>query len=567
MPPGPGNQGQNNSTAQQMLTMLGRQYGTLQQIAGQFANFFATWQAATREHQQAMDDLIDGVHRQGRGGQSSTLSGGGDGLPAVTPQTNTADPAKTILDSVQQIARTTPVLGNALGMIIGAFRQAASAAQQMFAVNLSTRRGMADPDARDDASDRFKYLYDRNDTPGGTRVSTQAVKGDSAMTGLASVGQSLAGIATAASTAIAGLQALAGASAATVSALAPGTVMAFNLAMRDLTATFGVALQPVVQTATTFARMIGSTLLPIMDQLRPVFQELGQVFLNVGQVVLRTFARLADAMMPVVNAFAGVIDALEPVLQVFVQIAEIAMAALMPMFAAVAGLFKLLEAPLRLVGELFQMLSPALESFIVITRGISAAVLEVFNSLADALGLDSLRGGMQEFRGAIEQISRASILAAGTILKMFGFDGAVDAMMKALEPSKRDNTGLAAPQNATVGDLGGYLQTITRAALLAGGGAAKGPEDEQRAWRESVKGDLQKLASFSIDDLAAKVGSAVAQAMIDVANSTASKAVASVDIFGAAAEYAKSLWESNQLDAKIRERGNIPGAGMMPGSL
>ena len=563
MPPGPGPQ--NNSTAQQMLTMLGRQYGAIQQIAGQFATFFSAWQTAIRDQQRDMDDLINAVQRQGSGGANpSTSTSTPPGTPVV-PQAAGPDAGRVILDSVQQIARTTPVLGNALATIIGAFRQAAGAAQQLFSGTV-TRHGVADPNARANASNQFRYLYDRNDTPGGTRISTQAVKGDSAMTGLASVGQSLAGIATAASTAIAGLQALAGASAATVSALAPGTVMAFNLAMRDLTATFGVALQPVVQVATTFARMIGSTLLPIMDQLRPVFQELGQVFLNVGQIVLRTFARLADAAMPMINAFADIVKALEPMLQVFASIAEVVLSGLMPVFSVMAGLFKLLESPLRLVGELFQMLTPALEALTVITRGISAAIGEVFQSLASALGLDSLRSGFEGLKGAIEQISRAAILAAGAMLKAFGFDGAVDAMMKALEPSKRDNTGLAAPQNATVGDLGGYLQTITRAALLAGGGAAKGPEDEQRAWRESVKGDLQKLASFSIADLAKAIGAEVGQAVVSGLTNAASNAASSVDIFGAAAEYAAAYFENERLEAKRRQRG-IPGAGMMPGSL
>lgn len=570
MPPGPGQnqgnqQGGNSSTAVQLLA---RQVGQLNLLTNVFTTFMGAWSVVMRDHGKSLDDISKAVtehFKLARDKDAASILPGGDqkkpDLPVEEEEARRRNPLNEIANAAQQTVRTIPMVGNSLAGLVGAFRQAVDAVSG-FSKRLQTPHRLDnDPDARKGSSDLFKRIYDTNDTPGGTKVATVS-KPDSGMQGMANAATAIAGIASAASAATSAFQSLVGVAVQATQALSPGTVMAFNLAMRDLTATFGVALQPIVQTATTFSRMFAATILPVMDALRPVVQQLGESFLSIAQIGLKVFARLASAFMPVIDALAEFVVAMEPLFKAFATITETVLSGLMPLFSLMAGLFKILEGPLRLFGQFLNALSPIFEAFTVITRGVAEALGSLFTSIGQALGMNSLKDTFGSLKVAVMEVAKGAIIAAAAMAKMLGMDSFIDGMLKALSPEKRDARGLATVQNPVVGDLASYLQNVTRNALLSGAGGGRSPEEEQKQWRnevahvlkkiESGAGSLETIISNAVDRAAVKMAAAIMTAMG----------------YEDGARYFTEQERAKSLDKQIAEqqRRRIPGAGMVPGS-
>lgn len=98
-----------------------------------------------------------------------------------------------------------------------------------------------------------------------------------------------------------------------VAAFNPGLVFQLSFAMRDLVATIGMALQPVVEGATAAVRNFADMLVPIARDMQPVLASLVEAFLNVFVKLMPTFYDLLQVLtlfikvgVYLVNGFSGI---------------------------------------------------------------------------------------------------------------------------------------------------------------------------------------------------------------------------------------------------------------------
>ena len=226
-----------------------------------------------------------------------------------------------------------------------------------------------------------------------------------------------------------------------VQALDPYALVGWNQALRDTQASLGLALTPVITTATAVLRDFGDTLLPVAMQLRG----------------------------PVQQAMEGLGTALHATVDVFGEFA----AALAPYAAA--------------VGSELAALGRALGAF---SRGVLIPAVRLASPLV------TLAAKMFAAGTAIEVMTKSAIksgLALATIAgNFFGVDFAGKFIEALSAPTvKADSRGLAAatnPQYAGIGSIGREaVKDLFVSSQLPGG------EDPQKAADEAFKAELKAL--------------------------------------------------------------------------
>ena len=246
-----------------------------------------------------------------------------------------------------------------------------------------------------------------------------------------------------------------------VQALNPASILVLSQAFRDLQATVGVALQPVVDAAAVAVREFGAVLRPVMEQLRPTIQGLSQTFLQVSQVAFNAFGSVARAVMPVVEVLGRVVESLAPVVQ------------------ATAAAFS----------------------------GLVEATAGAVKGLLGWAGVD-MGGVMDSLKSAMQTLAKYTLLAAANVMKFFSatagnnfIDGAVRALSgEGVE--KKSAAGLAAPTDARIGGLGDFGRRVTQASLLAGR-EAPGQGRKTEDWLADVVEQLGKVRTGQESDLKA----------------------------------------------------------------
>lgn len=103
------------------------------------------------------------------------------------------------------------------------------------------------------------------------------------------------------------LQQLWGVATQTVAAFSPVTMQMFDRVCRDLSATIGVALVPVIETATSFVKNFADMLLPVTEKMGPVFAKLGSAFLDLAEGPMNLFFTILQGLTPVLEFFAEVV--------------------------------------------------------------------------------------------------------------------------------------------------------------------------------------------------------------------------------------------------------------------
>jgi hypothetical protein len=255
-----------------------------------------------------------------------------------------------------------------------------------------------------------------------------------------------------------------------VDALNPALVAQFGRAMRDLTATIGVALEPAFKVLTTVTRQLGAVLLPIMQKLAPIVQQFGEMIGKVAGTYLNAFASVLQTLMPVFQMFADVMDALTPVLQ--------------------AG--------------------------IAIYNGLFQAIASVVRSFAEMLGLD-MESGFKTFREGMEKLAEYAILAGAALMRWISpamgakFIEGLRTALTGQGVDKKDNTGIAAAINPTIGNLASFGQTVSRASLIAGSAATDQPKTTEQWLEQTLKQleTMEKGGKTSFDELRDKLVEAI----------------------------------------------------------
>lgn len=257
-----------------------------------------------------------------------------------------------------------------------------------------------------------------------------------------------------------------------VQAFAPATVEQFQLALRDLTAVIGMALQPLMGAFTTVIREVANSLMPIAQGLAPVFRTMGQVMVQVLTPALDTLASVVQSLLPAFEVFGQIVAALTPILR--------------------------------------------------IGQTLIAGWVELFKSLIESImpSKEGVKGFMDGFADAIKELASAVMKVVAFIARSLGGYAFIDGMIKSLTgkmSEKKDSTGIGAPTGAAFTNLVSFGQQVATRAFMATGDDAKSKttEDWLKTLAEDLgdiragKGDLQTFLNEKLDQVGKKITDAI----------------------------------------------------------
>lgn len=256
-----------------------------------------------------------------------------------------------------------------------------------------------------------------------------------------------------------------------VSALNPSQMLVFDQAMRDLTATVGVALAPVFSMVTSVVRQFGAILLPTMQMLKPAMEQLSASIMDVADVALNAFGNyLQNWVVPAIG----------------------------------------------LVVKLFDSLTPYM-------RGVFAALSGFTTMLSRMLNFGDMSSVFANLKTAMGELAKYALLAAANLIRLVSVSASndfIDGVVAALRGDgvqKKDNTGIAAATNANIGDVSSFGRQVMQAALLATDvGSGKKKETQEDLTRKVIE-ELQKLKAGQDTELKA-LGEAIKDAIADGVN-------------------------------------------------
>lgn len=225
-----------------------------------------------------------------------------------------------------------------------------------------------------------------------------------------------------------------------VAAFNPAVVEVMATAFRDLAATIGYGLEPVIQAATEIVRELAGAFGRVFEQLRPLVSELSATLINVlvpliqaAAVVFEALLRVVEALMPVIRLLAAVLEGV------------------VTLFAAV----------------------------IQIGAQIIGAVLE---ALFGSMG--GLREATDAVKNAFVQATVAVIRFVDAVLRFFGFTALADRILSSFTRAA-DSGKRAAPRDVGIASAADVYQQRLVEAAKAGGGAD--PMERQVSIMEQVR--------------------------------------------------------------------------------
>jgi hypothetical protein len=208
---------------------------------------------------------------------------------------------------------------------------------------------------------------------------------------------------------------LIGAIAPFVSALNPGAMALLNDAMRNLQATVGQALLPVVEVLTDVFNQASGALGPVMRELAPVAAKFAQV--------------LTAAVIPEIEFLASVLDLLAPAFEVLIDL-------------------------MKPYQEILALAYKALAVFVDILKGVFGT---------------GFKAVFEQFMGVIQLVIKNLVLLAAAVAKAFG---AVDFLKKFSDDLKKpppEREQNAAPTNAAFKAFDQIQKDLALAAATAMG--------------------------------------------------------------------------------------------------
>lgn len=215
-----------------------------------------------------------------------------------------------------------------------------------------------------------------------------------------------------------------------VQALNPQLVQNYEARLRDLTATLGYALVPVVAYATRSVREFAGVLLPAVRMFRPIVEQLSHAFAGLASGGVRIVARVMERFAVLLGQATG----------------------------GIANLITSWSAMLEVI----------------------ASAIEVLGAFQATFGLISTL-----FDANASAVRRMTVAVAVATARLIGFIGGADALKKFRESLARGladrlkpPTGLlAAPTDSSVTGFEEIAKKIAERAFIAGAGAETDPPD------------------------------------------------------------------------------------------
>jgi phage-related protein len=236
------------------------------------------------------------------------------------------------------------------------------------------------------------------------------------------------------------------ASAELVKMINPSAALLFQQALKDLSATIGSGLVPVITIFTDLINRVSGTLLPIMQQLAPLFAQLSDI---IAQGILAAFQALA----PIFQAFIPIIRLLLDAYEQYAQIIRIVMRVY----------FALIQALISIITSLF------------------------------GANMSDVQNQIKSLGDAIKNLVVHLVLAAAAILNWIGAGNIVKEWQKKIQEMLGAQPGRGAravdainPQMSSIAQIGSQI-ALAAAGAMAGGPGMK--EDESlKALQEIAKG-------------------------------------------------------------------------------
>ncbi len=407
--------------------------------------------------------LVASIQRTIEAVRGVTAPAGGEGTPA--PQATTATASDLLVDAFGRLTRMVEAATDALGLFVPEVEAAEGPRESLVG------RQPAQPG-------RFENgpAGEFNPAAGGAPATeiTQAA-GGGGLGGLAAVGMALGGFVTAIQAAVGAIQEVIGKVRGFVEALSPATVQAFDRAMRDLSATIGVAFQPVFEVLTGIIRQIAGIIMPVMEQLRPVVEQVTASLGGVLVTVVRSMASGLEALMPVIRVLAVLLDVvgalLKPVIiafQILGQVTGFLFSALEAVLSPLIEGLKVFSGVMDAVSEVMNVVSII---FKTVTDAVAATLKAIF-------GVD-FKGVMDFFVRAVKDAGAAMVRFVAYLAAAFGQTD----FLKKLEENLRPKQGAtAALQGVGVSSLEQIAKdmAVASAAAAGVGEQQKGTDDYLR---------------------------------------------------------------------------------------
>lgn len=162
-------------------------------------------------------------------------------------------------------------------------------------------------------------------------------------------------------------------------ALDPGAVEAMSRAMADLWATIGTAVVPIFHILTDAIRQVAGEIFPVMQQLAPIIAQLTHAFVEI--------------LIPVVRVFAAIMTALMPVFKLFADLVDLVVQLISPLLAVFEALVKSLGGIIKVIVETFQ---PVLQLLGTVIHEVIGAFLKLIVWIARTIGADDFVNALVE---------------------------------------------------------------------------------------------------------------------------------------------------------------------------
>ena len=227
-----------------------------------------------------------------------------------------------------------------------------------------------------------------------------------------------------------------------VSVIDPTAVEMMQAAMKSIAATIGQALIPVITAMTDVLIEAADTIAPLMAELAPsialMASQLGEALIPVVRAIVDLFA-----------AWVPMLDVLMPILGVFTDI-----------MLALVNLFRVFVAILTVVMQ----------------------------SIAALFGAD-FKAGIDTFRSAIKEATRAIILFAVRMAMLFGSREVAESIKKAFSPVAAGGRAVPAPKDFGMAGIEDILKEQNLLAAQAISGKPTNTED----WLEGISAQIDKI--------------------------------------------------------------------------
>lgn len=245
----------------------------------------------------------------------------------------------------------------------------------------------------------------------------------------------------------------------------PSLVMNLSQRFRDLNATIGVALRPIVDVARDVVKALADYLLPAMKKLEPIVREISEV---VGSALVDGFNELADT--------------LDTMMPLFKELKEFIVGAI------------------PILGDLRQLLA-------AIRLPLMQLVHDLLNAITGGEGGGGVKGAMQALRKAVQDVIVTLVQFMAHMFQMIGWAKGLEALRKSLtavRAERADSTGVATalnPMFKAIGEMGKSIEAAMFAASDVPGGKLKGVDRSNELLEEVAKGiDRGALGQDAITD-------------------------------------------------------------------